>query len=177
MNLAGLKAALTKNKIPLGIGGAVVVGALALRAKSKASSAAPAAGTLMTSGTTPISAYSSGSQTYASSPYSSTAADVVNALQPQIEQILNQQTKPPIPVPAPPAPATPVTSQGFFRRAGSAAVYQAQSNGTLNWLDAASYAGAGKPKYTDLAPTDPLWSRPVSGTDAPAWAKTGTKPS
>ena len=181
MNLAGLRAGLTKNKTPLAIGGVVVVGLLAWRARSQsaASASTPAAGTIVTSGTTPLSGYSSGSQTYASSPYSSTASDVYNSLQPTLEQILNNQTKTPIPVPAPPAsPASQGFTPGYYRRAGTQAVYNLDQAGNLGWISLPEYKDLGAPAVTAVPINSTLWSAPLIGADAPTQFKTipTTKP-
>lgn len=65
------------------------------------------------------------------------------------------------------------TVQGYYRRSGTAAVYQALSDGTLKWLDYPTWIALGAPKPTDVTPNDPLWLRPITGADAPAVVREG----
>lgn len=127
MNLGGLGATIGRNKAVLGVAGAAVVAALAWRSRSaKAStSAAPGASTGMAS-------YGAGYQTSAATGYDSTASDVYNAIQPQIEQTqemlqglreLWDNPTPPTPVPA--EPAEPSFRWGDQRRDTIAGYYQA----------------------------------------------------
>ncbi|MDO8107149.1 hypothetical protein Q6348_08060 [Isoptericola sp. b441] len=187
MNLAQLKASLARNKKPLAIAGAVGVAGLAWATSRRKSGGATSSGTSSAvsypSGSAPSpSYYTPGS----AGTYDSTGTDVYNALQPQLQDIrdqLNQLNNPdpstiPTPVPADPGTSVPPgetmtpVSQGYYRRAGTTAVYEAFNNGTMKWLDRAAYLAAGKPKYTDVNATDPLWNRTVVGTDAPAKYRT-----
>lgn len=181
MNLSNLQATLTRNKGPLAAAGALVVVVLALRARTNGKIAA--AGTTTPTATaagvsaTPY-AYSAGGQTSGASGYDSSASDVYNAIQPQLEQLQQLYSQIPVPgtptsvpttSPTPtPAPTPAPTVQGYYRRTGTQAVYKAMSDGTLQWVDRAQYDAAKDPAYKDIARTDPLWNRPVTGTDAPA---------
>lgn len=163
MNTAGLRAALMKNKTALGVAGAVLVGALALRARSKTgTSSAVAAPATTTAGVSATPSYYTAGNG-AATGYDSTASDVYSAIQPQIEQlntVVGSLAKT-VPVPS-------TSPQGFYRAAGSQAVYQANADGTRTWLDRGQYDALGDPQVQDIARNDPIFSRPLTGTDAPA---------
>jgi hypothetical protein len=114
-----LRAGVLRNKVPIGAGGVAVVGLLAWRARTAkaSSSAAPAAA----AGTSAVpSSYSVGTQTAGATGYDSTASDVYNAIQPQLEQLRNlwsNNQSSPIPVPAAPAAAAPSTNQDWINSA------------------------------------------------------------
>lgn len=80
---------------------------------------------------------------------------------------------PPDPVDLPdPASASEATS--YIRRTGTAALYRALPDGSLDWIDRAEWDAAGRPSPTDIPATDPVWLRPVvGGPDAPDAFKTG----
>jgi type IV secretory pathway TrbL component len=113
LDLATVKASLGHNKVALGVGGAVVVGALALRARNKTAAGVPAAAPLA-AGTSASPSTSAGYST-GTGGYNSSASDVYSAIQPQLESVgqsvaqlkamLGQSQTPPIPVPAAPAAA------------------------------------------------------------------------
>jgi len=117
VNLAGLRAGFEKNKKPLAIAGAAGVAGLALvKSRGAKKDETPAAG---------ASIASTGGQTASATgaAYDSSASDVYNAMQPQLEafgqqlaalqNLWNQGTPTPVPAPPPgsstPAPATPGT--------------------------------------------------------------------
>lgn len=141
-----LRAGVLRNKVPLGAGGVAVVGLLAWRARTAkaSSSATPAAGT------SPVpSSYSVGTQTAGATGYDSTASDVYNAIQPQLEQLSNLWSKNqaiPIPVPAAPVAAAPhaapqslgyVSVQPAAGTGPNGSIQQLFDNGTSRWI---SYA-------------------------------------
>lgn len=140
MNLGGLGATIGRNKGLLGVAGAAVVAALAWRSRSaKASPSAASTG---------LASYGAGYQTSAATGYDSTASDVYNAIQPQVEQTqemlrglreLWENPKPPTPVPA--APKTPAFKFGDSRRDTIAGYYDAflrrtPGLGEINFWDA-----------------------------------------
>ena len=154
--LAKLRATLAAHKGPLLVlvaGVAVVAGLAARRNTTLANVPASTTSTTSTNAATPAS-------------YDSSGTDVYNAFEGLLQQVDAISSQ--IPVPGATTGATAPDVQGYFRRTGTQAVYEALSDGTLKWLDAASYAGAGKPAFENVAATDPLWNRPVAGTDAPA---------
>ena len=169
MNLAGLKAGLTRNKVALGVLGAAAVAALAWRARSESgtSTSSTTGSTSATTGTAGVSTTPS-YYTAGSSSYDSTASDVYNAIQPQLEELSNLVDKYGLSSSTSTTPAEAPTVQGYYRKSGTQAVYEALSDGTRKWLDLAAYDAAGRPGFTDVAATDPLWNRAVTGTDAPA---------
>lgn len=117
MNLATLKASLLRNKTGLAVAGAAIVAALALRARAKSSTSASSSstGTIANpSGASPTPSYYTAGNAGATG-FDSSASDVYNALQPQIEQvnasIADLKNTIPVPstvttTPAAPAPAT-----------------------------------------------------------------------
>lgn len=109
--LAALRAAITKNKVPLGVVGAGAVAALAWRSRSTSTSTSERSTSSTTGVTTSPAYYSAGGQM--GGAYDSTSSDVYNAIQPQLEQLADLQrrlldrteTAAPSPVPVPgPAP-------------------------------------------------------------------------
>lgn len=171
MNPDTIKAWLAKNKLAAGAAGVVIVGALALRSRATSAGVGSATPAASVAGLTP--SYSSGAQLSPATGYNSTASDVYNAIQPQLESLQSLMNQQPSPIPV---PAAAPTSQGFYRRKGTAAVYQAMSDGTLRWLDSAAYGAAGKPSFTDLAATDPVFNRTLVGAPPPAWSTTSAAP-
>jgi hypothetical protein len=170
VNPTQLRETLAKNKVSIGVAGAAVVALFAWRSKITAAKN-PVSGPPPAATATRVSQSPSYAGGY-TAPNDSSSSDVYNAIQPQLEDLKKLWEKASSPVPV---PAAPPTAQGYFRRAGSAAVYEAESDGTLKWLDLANYRAAGAPVFTDVAATDPLFARTVTGTDAPTWAKTGIK--
>jgi hypothetical protein len=162
--LAGLRAGFEKNKKPLAIFGAVSVAGLAVVARRRsAMGTATSTASTSTSSTTPAAAAKYGATTQQA--YDSTGSDVYNALQPQIEQL--QQLARQIPVAG--ATGTPAaTPTSFARKPGTQAVYGVLPDGTRQWETASQWAGLGAPGFLDVQATDPLWSAPVVGVDAPA---------
>lgn len=139
-NLAGLRAAATKNKGALAVLGAAAVAAIAWRARAGNPATAPA-GEAGPVASAPF--YSVGAQTGATTGgYDSGGSDVYNALQPQIEALSNlidrqQQQTTPVPVPVPDVVDEPVDP----RRDGIASFYQTILNRTagrneINYWDA-----------------------------------------
>lgn len=100
MNTAQLQAFVEAHKMELAAGGAVLVGGLALAKRKKAGAATPTAAGAAASPQTGLP----GTATYDSS-----ASDVYNSIQPELEQlqqlITQQSSASPIPVAAAPAPA------------------------------------------------------------------------
>lgn len=125
--LARVRAALTKNKAPLALLGVAAVAAIAWRSRSRSSRSAGAARVVEPG---PVTAYSAGGQVAGASGYDSSASDVYNAIQPQIEALSNQLDKiqqSPIPVPVPdPVPAPDVDDDLVSdpRRSGIAGFYE-----------------------------------------------------
>jgi hypothetical protein len=69
----------------------------------------------------------------------------------------------------PSGPTAMPHSPGYYRKAGTQAIYKLDATGNLTWINASDYAAAGYPAYTDLAPNDPLWKLgTISGVEAPA---------
>lgn len=101
MNTAGLKAAVEKNKVAIGAGGVGLVALVALRQRSRAAGGGAATTQVAGTGT-----------------YDSTASDVYNSIQPEIEALRDQidllarldPAAQPTPAPTPANPS-PVTSQ------------------------------------------------------------------
>lgn len=173
MKLDKLRGVFARNRVALGALGVLAVGALAWRARNDgATASSSAAGDVaQPAGTSTAPSYYTGA---GGTAYDSTSSDVYNAIQPQLEALQALYDRLPIPgtatepAPAPtPAPTTaPAPSvQGYYRRAGSDKVYEARSDGTLDWIDSAEWDSAGQPKPVDLAPTDSLWNRKVVGAD------------
>ena len=52
--------------------------------------------------------------------------------------------------------------QAFFRKIGepTGRVYAALDDGSIVYVDAATYAALGKPPFSDIPATDPVWQRP-----------------
>lgn len=158
--LARLQAAIVKNKVPIGVLGAGAVAALAWRSRSTSTSPATDTASSGAVSTTPY--YSAGGQTAGASGYDSTASDVYNAIQPQLEDLQNlfeQYRQSPIPVPGQ-APGTAASVTGYFRPKGSPAVFQALSDGTKRLVDLPEYIALGKPKETELPANDAFFKRP-----------------
>lgn len=130
MNLGGLRNTIGRNKGLLGVAGAAIVAALAWRSRSAKASTSAAPGA-----STGLASYGAGYQTSAATGYDSTASDVYNAIQPQVEQTqemlrglreLWENPTPPTPVPAAPAaPAEPAFKWGDERRDTIAGYYDA----------------------------------------------------
>jgi len=140
MNLGQLRGTIGRNKAVLGVAGAAIVAALAWRSRSaKASAAAPGA-------STGLASYGAGYQTSAATGYDSTASDVYNAIQPQVENMQRafeewQAATPPTPVPADPIPDVPAFKWGDSRRDTIAGYYdaflrRAPGLGEINFWDA-----------------------------------------
>ena len=130
--LARVRETLTKNKVALGVLGAAAVAALAWRARSSTSSGS--ATTTTPAGVSPTPAYySTGAQTGSATGYDSTASDVYNAIQPQLEDLrdLIGKAQSPIPVPIvddepapPPEPTAQPTPVADQRRSGIVGFYR-----------------------------------------------------
>ncbi len=94
MNLANLRGAFARNKTALAVLGAVAVAGLALVARKRGGAAGTGADVAATTGSSgsrlPSSPYGASSQSYALAPYDSSASDVYNVLQPQIEALQNR---------------------------------------------------------------------------------------
>lgn len=131
VNLEQLRAFIARNKVTIGVLGAGAVALLALRSRSNATSSTGLTDAPTYSGTV---GYSSGSQTSGATGYDSTASDVYNAIQPQIEELqgtaewlrerwdAEQADTPPTPVPTP-VPAGP-KDYGDARRNAIANIYR-----------------------------------------------------
>lgn len=135
MNLAGITGAVTRNKTAIGAGAAVVVVIAALRARAKTKTTTTTAAAAAPVATTP--GYTTTGYTSGGSGYDSTASDVYNAIQPQLEALQKLYTTPtpPIPVPAAPAASTDPRQAAiqadyntFLKRDGAPA--------EINWWDA-----------------------------------------
>jgi hypothetical protein len=191
LNLARLRGSLTKNKMALGLLGAAAVAALAWRARSSSSTGAASTGATAASTTFPAGSSATPSYyTAGGSAYDSTASDIYNAIQPQLESVgsaVDKLTELYRSIPVPGTPTTPAeapivsdpfpisaprpsvdpTLQGVYARTGTQALYAAMSDGTRNYLDSAGWDAIGQPKPTYLAADNPLWSRTLTNTDAP----------
>lgn len=152
MNLEQLRDAIARNKVGLGVAGAGVVALIALRARSKGSSSSEPGGISAPAGYA-YPSYSAGYQTGGATGYDSTASDVYNAIQPQLEYMQRlyeswdekQKANPPTPVPAAPAtptPAAPTPKDYGDERRNTIASYYRMILGRepelagLNWWDA-----------------------------------------
>lgn len=134
MNLGGLRNTIGRNKGLLGVAGAAVVAALAWRSRSAKASAAP--GT-----STGLASYGAGYQTSAATGYDSTASDVYNAIQPQIENLQRIWEEQQAATPPTPVPAAPEFKFGDSRRDTIAGYYDAflrrtPGLGEINFWDA-----------------------------------------
>lgn len=165
MNPEKIRALFARNKVALGVLGAAAVAALAWRARSaKGADVASSEGTSSGGAWTAAPGATSTTGGYTagySGAYDSTASDIYNALQPQLEAVqtlLEQRQN---------ATADP-TVQGYFRRPGTNPVYQAMDDGTLRWVDKAEYLSLGSPKVTEVGASDPLWSTRKITRAAPA---------
>lgn len=158
MNTADLKAYVNAHKGPLGIAGALVVAGLALyaRKRSALAKAGSPGGTTSssTSGATSAGTYSAYGQTV---PYDSSATDVYNQLQPQIEAL--QQMSRNIPVSSAPTAASDLPD-GYYQAAGDQAIFKAK-NGTLDFLTQPEAVALGYPTPTIVSKDDPMWKAPV----------------
>lgn len=123
LNLGKLRAAISKNRVALGALGALAVGALAWRARSSGQSE-PAVSAGGRASSTPAF-YSTGGQTSGASGYDSTASDVYNAIQPQLEELgrMLEEARNPAPIPVPVPEAEP-PSYGTSRRNAIAEWYR-----------------------------------------------------
>lgn len=158
LNLQQLKTTIARNKVPLGAAGAGVVVLLALRARNKG--AGPSQG-VDVAGTRPGSTgYSAG---YQAGPYDSSAADLYNAIQPEIEALRRRIEGQDAQTPPTPIPEQPT---GYYRRAGSNSIYRF-IEGKLDWIDAPEYTALGAPSFTTLPVDDTLWTSPLVGADHP----------
>lgn len=85
-----------------------------------------------------------------------------------VNSILSALGTPPQGINGTPSQTTTQPSvEGLFRRKGTQAIYEALSDGTLHWLDQGEWAALGRPAFTDIPATDPLWNRPLTGPEAP----------
>lgn len=119
-------------------------------------------------------------------PYDSTASDITNALQPQIEylqRLAEQQAQAAIPVstpadetPEPAAAPAPYRSPaaglkaGFYKAAGSSNLYRIQ-NGTIDYLTRAEFTAMtkgtkGTPKVTTISKDSPVFANGAHWLDA-----------
>lgn len=101
-NLGKLRTLFTKNRVALGALGAAAVAALAWKArtdKAGAAGDAPASDVSQPAGTSKTPAYYTGT-----GAYDSTATDIYNAIQPQLEELRELAGK----IPVPGTPTTPV---------------------------------------------------------------------
>jgi hypothetical protein len=154
--LGQLRAAFAAHKAPILVlaAGVVVVAGLAARRNKTLSSVSTS-----TTSTTATDAA-------APARYDSTGTDVYNGFEGLLQQVDALAAQ--IPVPGATTGTTAPTVQGYYRRTGTQAIYEALSDGTLKWLDTAAFGAAGHPAWQDVAASDPMWNRPVTGTDAPA---------
>lgn len=146
-------------KPALVVAAVAVAGIAALSARGKGTTAGPTyTGANQTAGSTGYTAAPG-------SAYDSTASDVYNAIQPQIEALQRaweaRQSEAPTPVPGP-APAPSSYEDGYYRRAGSQALFR-WFNGVLDFITNPEYLALGTPKHTDLPQDDPLWNSPTVG--------------
>lgn len=171
--LAQVKAALTKNKAVLGVLGAAAVAALAWRARSdKPATATPRAATT-TPSPAPLPGYfSSGYQTAGATGYDSSASDVYNAIQPQLEDVgarvdqlndLFSRVSTPIPVPEQ-APAGP-SSLGYVAyvpdSGSGGAWFELFNDSSRRWVSAA------EAKLTGIQPTVTLGDAEINAYSKP----------
>jgi len=166
-NLAKLRAAVVKNKAAFGVLGAVAVAGLAWRARTTSGGGSDTSAPAAAGRTSTLPGYySTGGQSGAATGYDSTASDVYNAIQPQLEELtrLWESAKTPTPVPAAPEVQT------YVRKTGTERVYAAMSDGTLKTIDRADWLAAGSPQWEDLAATDPVWTRPPTPVPPPVSA-------
>lgn len=163
MNPDQLKAFIQKNKVALGGAGAAAVAGLAyLRSRAAKEDpdegGLPKLGSALSAGGAPVSGDASSSYypvSYvgASGGYDSTASDVYNGLQPQLEAIYNLMAKQlagsnsPIPITVPPGTTTPSTPTPV--RAGDPLAYQGSIVGRVTGATA-----NGVPSYEFAANTD-----------------------
>jgi hypothetical protein len=131
-----------QHKKTLAIGGAALVGGLALMQARKRGSA-PAS-------PAPATAPGYGSPVSYAAPDTS-ASDLYSTLQPQVEYLQRlyerEQEKAAIPVPA----------AGIY--AGGANIYESFGDGTVDALTAEEYLAKGAPPVQQLAKDDPWWQR------------------
>jgi hypothetical protein len=157
MNLASLRATFTRNKMPLAAAGALLVVALAWRARTSAK--INAAGTTPTAAAAGTSA--TGTTAAGGTSYDSTASDVYNAIQPQLEQL--QQMASQIPVPGTPtSPAsTPAEASAYegkyVRNAGTGLIAHVVDGHLYGVPNLTEYAQLGNPIATNLPSEDPIW--------------------
>ncbi len=154
MNLSRLRAAFTKNRVAIGALGAAAVGALAWRARSEKSTA-----TAQT--TSDAQAAPAGSSAlpsyYTGGAYDSTASDIYNAIQPQLEELRDLWGQ----IPVPGTPTTPTTSpyaNGYYQAPGDSAIFK-YDDGNLDFLTFGEYQALGAPAYAQVSKDDPFWSQ------------------
>jgi hypothetical protein len=110
MDLTSLRASIDANKVPLGLGGAVVVALLAWRAKVAGKTPAAAVSGTAAATSTPGVASSPYASSGYTAPNDSTGSDVYNALEPELESLKAIMTPVVAPIPVPAAPVVPETA-------------------------------------------------------------------
>lgn len=161
MNPAALFAA---HKTAILGGAAAAVAGLALLSKRKKPTGVATTAGVTVPGTIPAAAIASG--TGLGGSYDSSAFDAYNALQPELEQILQTVGSSTPKVPAP-APASPLFKDGFYAMAGgpaNEAVYQ-YKDGQLDLIPNATalhQLGGGVKNINYVTKGDKIWSQPRS---------------
>ncbi len=154
-----LRAVFARNKKTLAVLGAVAVAGIAFIARSRGKVTSPAAGTATASTTYSNGSGSSSPTPYATtSTYDSTASDVYNSLQPQIEQLGQMLASTPVPDTSTSTSSVP---DGFYQAAGDQAIFQAK-NGVLDFLTHDEAVALGSPNPTVVTKRDPIWNAPLA---------------
>lgn len=155
MNLEKLRAAFSKNRLALGGLGAVAVAALAWRARSEKSTGtdAPAGDVTRPAGTSATPSYYT-----ATGAYDSTATDIYNAIQPQLEELRTIASKIPVPGSETTPAEAPSMPNGYYQAAGDQAVFK-YDDGNLDFLTFGEYQALGSPAYTQVSRDDPFWGK------------------
>lgn len=157
--LAKLRAAFTKNRVTLGALGVVAVAALAWRARTTQGAAdATDSDVSQPAGTSTSPSY------YTAGAYDSTATDIYNAIQPQLEELRQIASQIPVPGTETTPAASPSYATGYYRQAGSPHIFYYDDSGKLDYISSTEFKKLGTPKPIDIPINASLWSAPTVGT-------------
>lgn len=159
MNLDKLRATFTKNRVALGALGAVAVAALAWRARTGTSADATAA----TDVAQPAGTSATPSYYTATGAYDSTATDIYNAIQPQLEELRDIAAQ----IPVPGKTTAPAVAPGYYRPTGASSIYRVDDQGRLDWLSGSEWQDLGQPAATVVSKDDDMWKGTLIGQDSP----------